>query len=447
MNRRRFLKYAAAGATVAGSTLAGYEFDRWQTSLSPPSISTRPVTESVTGPTVTREVTTTQTVRELVEPPRPTPVEEDVQVAAYYLTGWGTFPTRSSDWSLGAPYHALLGNYKSNDPIIADWHIMWARSHGIGAFFVPYSDARLAQRRTGWEYNLETGLMRAGFFNQIKFAVWFSVEPYWPGNPWGNNPNEIEELIKTTITYFASNFFHKQNYLKISDRPVLILGKYQYSADNLGLARTRNIAALSRAISEDAGFSPYLVGDLMQSWHDDPDIDQLVEDVDGVTAYNILDPGNLRWRKDNRGRPIVTGTYEEFVREYLSEIRFWSNYARDRKKAFIPPVCPGFTNRILFDKGIDNWLAEFTGSSAELFRKVCLGCKPYVDSSLNTVVVEAWNEFQEGSVIEPTTEQGFSYLQALRETFAKMPKEGWSPEIVPSQIYRHLRAHGRGRLD
>jgi len=45
MDRRRFLKYAAVGAAVAGSALAGYEFDRWQTSLERPSVTTRTVTE------------------------------------------------------------------------------------------------------------------------------------------------------------------------------------------------------------------------------------------------------------------------------------------------------------------------------------------------------------------------------------------------------------------
>jgi len=54
------LKYAASGAAVAGSFLAGYEFDGWQPAA-PPSISTKTATQSVTGPTLTETVTTTQT--------------------------------------------------------------------------------------------------------------------------------------------------------------------------------------------------------------------------------------------------------------------------------------------------------------------------------------------------------------------------------------------------
>ena len=62
MNRRRFLKYAAAGVAMVGSGLAGYEFDRWQTSLATPSVLTTTITETAMGPTSTRTVTGTQTV-------------------------------------------------------------------------------------------------------------------------------------------------------------------------------------------------------------------------------------------------------------------------------------------------------------------------------------------------------------------------------------------------
>jgi hypothetical protein len=57
LNRRRFLKYAAFGAAVAGSFLAGYELDRWQTSSAP-----RAPTSTVTK-TQTLSETLTETVR------------------------------------------------------------------------------------------------------------------------------------------------------------------------------------------------------------------------------------------------------------------------------------------------------------------------------------------------------------------------------------------------
>jgi len=54
MDRRRFLKYAGLGVAIAGSALAGYELNRWQTTLVPPSVST--VTQTLLE-------TTTETLR------------------------------------------------------------------------------------------------------------------------------------------------------------------------------------------------------------------------------------------------------------------------------------------------------------------------------------------------------------------------------------------------
>jgi murein DD-endopeptidase MepM/ murein hydrolase activator NlpD len=51
------LKYTAVSAAVAGSALAGYEFDRWQNSVVPASVSTRTVTEIQTpNETITETV-------------------------------------------------------------------------------------------------------------------------------------------------------------------------------------------------------------------------------------------------------------------------------------------------------------------------------------------------------------------------------------------------------
>jgi len=60
MDRRAFLKCAAAGVAVVSSAVAGYEFERWQTALVQPAVTTATVTETVTGPVST--VTKTRTM-------------------------------------------------------------------------------------------------------------------------------------------------------------------------------------------------------------------------------------------------------------------------------------------------------------------------------------------------------------------------------------------------
>jgi hypothetical protein len=63
MDRRRFLKYAAAGAAVIGSGVAGYELDRWQTSLVSPQVTKTQTLTETTAVTQTLIQTTTETTR------------------------------------------------------------------------------------------------------------------------------------------------------------------------------------------------------------------------------------------------------------------------------------------------------------------------------------------------------------------------------------------------
>lgn len=138
--------------------------------------------------------------------------ETNIHLATYYITGWGTFPgQRSSDWSLGTPLHPLIGEYRSNDPVVASQHINWAIDYGIEIFVIPYTDGRLAQLKTGWEYNLEIGLMKADNFNLIRFCIMFNNEPYW------SNPSELPDLTYRTnilchykILYQAKLFKDRQ---------------------------------------------------------------------------------------------------------------------------------------------------------------------------------------------------------------------------------------------
>jgi len=52
------------------------------------------------------------------------------------------------------------------------------------------------------------------------------------------------------------------------------------------------------------------------------------------------------------------------------------------------------------------------------------GAKQFMDSNASVpkiLMIEAWNEFGEGSYIEPTKKWGFSYLEAIKKVFTPTP--------------------------
>ena len=70
-----------------------------------------------------------------------------------------------------------------------------------------------------------------------------------------------------------------------------------------------------------------------------------------------------------------------------------------------------------------------TGSTPELFEKSLGKSRDYLNPE-RIVMIEAWNEWGEGSVLEPSVEQHFKYLEKVREVFC--PKAGAHRDVSPS---------------
>jgi len=73
-----------------------------------------------------------------------------------------------------------------------------------------------------------------------------------------------------------------------------------------------------------------------------------------------------------------------------------------------------------------------THSRPEKFYEMCQRAKDYVDPKLNAVIVECWNEFGEGTYIEPTTQFGFGYLDALCTAFCQ--DNSHHLDVTPRQL-------------
>lgn len=364
-------------------------------------------------------------------PPRP--VDSDIKVAAYHITGWGTGKGfKSMDWSLGAPYTPLLGRYTSDDPRVADWHIKWALEHGISAFLYFYSRPDF-----GWERCLEQGVMKSRFFDSIDFALLHCNDNFWPGNPFGMDPVQMDEASKVTLDYASMHLFPRRNYLSFEGRPIVILFRYWDFAYRFGIEKALFWARNVRQSAEDRGYDVYLMGDFVGwTWQHDDSANRLVSrELDALTAYNLGQPSGIPSKLDEKGNWTLVCPYEKMVEAYLREYEYWSSFAKNMGKGFVPTVPPGFDNSLMYEMGVDNWMMRLLDPTVQRFKVMCESAKRYAEENLNLVSVEAWNEFQEGSVVEPSMEFGFSFLDAIRDTYARMPTGGWPEEAIPGLVY------------
>jgi len=125
------------------------------------------------------------------------------------------------------------------------------------------------------------------------------------------------------------------------------------------------------------------------------------------------------------------GRYMEMSYEHLiaEGEKLWAHWRRLTEGRFWPTVMPGWDRRPWLR---DNDLLR-TGSTPDLFRKSLQHARNYVNAD-RVVMIEAWNEWGEGSILEPSVEHRFAYLDAVRSVFC--PGASEHRDLTPADLRR-----------
>ena len=320
---------------------------------------------------------------------KPVPVESEYVVGAYYWISWDTHKvlTHFMDWN-DSMFQPLLGQYNSTDTAVIDQHIKWAVENGISFFAVQF-----------YETQLKEGFLKADFLPYIKFAFIAPIEL---------SVSEDSEKMVHQIEWM-SKYFDRQQYLRINGKPVVFI-LIRYANSNLTPqeeGRLLDRIKDTKAFAQKTGQNLYLVG--VYSIGDgrfDRTSQKISQEFDAITVYNMPEAGGK------------STSYNIMVSTYKLQTNSWSQKAKATNISFIPTVIPGFDDSLSFQHRTRDWLVTRPGSTPKKFQTMCEAIKPYIDPNNKILMITAWNEFAEGSVIEPTKEFGFSYLEVIKQTFA-----------------------------
>ena len=337
-------------------------------------------------------------------PPRPVPTE--IKVGSYYFPGH----FHAGRWSPMATYGhpvPLLGYYRDGAPGVMDWHIKWAVEHGLSYFvFDWYYDYRTGHVS---EHNaaLDEGFLQAKYRNLMQFAV------FWCNEGETNQPPYTEDQLLTLARTLGQRYVRQPNYLRLGGQPALFISEPMRLWQSFGPGFRDLLPRLSRAAGLPEGTDLFLVG--KQS----DELDKLAQmGFSACTAYNYAGT-----RFTDTASPL-RATYDEMIGAYES---MWQKVTAAHALPYLVPVSPGWDSRPWY--GPRAFVR--TDPTPAKFRSMCERAKRHVDPELNLVISECWNEFGEGSFIEPTQEFGFGALDAIREVFAR--PGNWPPNVTPTE--------------
>ncbi len=314
--------------------------------------------------------------------------------------------------------------YVNSHPDVLAWHVRWMRESGVGAILFEFAAS-----------HDDSGAWKGLFFSNRTLELAFLGKAEIGGPPvdggpyadlmpfavmWTNfvgGPGMGTQFASPEIAdYLVSQYLVQPHYARIDGKPVL----FAWSVDVL-VEVTGSIEA-SRAYLETIreAARTHGVGEIMIIFvHDEVDPDTLVAlGADGLTAYVRYRLGDyeMTTRTSAEGKEI-----EESIEDYETHVRpgyrkMWEELApacAERGLTYLVPVAPSQDWRPI-DREWKSVVWE--GASPGGFEAMLGDARDAITRHdlRPIVIIEAWNEWGEGSYIEPSTEHGFAWLNALR---------------------------------
>lgn len=233
---------------------------------------------------------------------------------------------------------------------------------------------------------------------------------------WANDKSFTQDQWHAIVQHWINNYFRSPNYLRVGGKPVVFVLTYQGLAQNAAAQKTTVAAYLATAqrMARAAGLPElYFVAGF-----DDLSTTLVTDDApkDGFSAVSAYNMHRGPWRGERPGWDKLTRGYAALDRAYRQH---WAEGFRGSLPVVVPMVS-GWDRRPwggsadpLHDRSIAT-AAQF-GQHLAAARATMLANRAKAPLG----VICCWNEFGEGSFIEPTVGEGDTKLQQINRVFGR----------------------------
>jgi hypothetical protein len=365
--------------------------------------------------------------------------EPAIEVAAYYFPNY--HPDRRNDawhgkgWTEWDVVKAARPRYPGHrQPVVPEWgyfdesdpkwtakEIDLAADHGITTFIYDwywYEDGPYL------EDGLEKGFLQAPNNPRLKFGLmwanhdWLNIHPA----PFVNHP---ETLAKGRVSaagwdrltdHVVRTYFPRPNYWKLDGEPYFSIYEWKTFVDGLGGEEAAR-AALERfrAKTRAAGFPGLHLN--VSAWGVPKELD--------LKAWGIASAGTYAWI--HHFDPNRIGfPKSSYVKAAERNYEVWRELTARFPVPYHPNVSMGWDSspRTIQSDVYENrgypWTAIMEGNTPAAFREALAKAKEFLrrpEVKQRVLVLNAWNEWTEGSYLLPDTVHGTAYLKAIREVF------------------------------
>jgi len=365
---------------------------------------------------------------------------QDARNAAIHGPGWTEWElvkVAQPRWDGHAwPKTPLWGYTDEADPAQMAQKIAAAADHGVDAFLFDwyfYDDGPFLQR------GLDEGFLKAENNDRLKFALmwanhdWIDIHPakrgvrhhlHFPGTL---SPDGWETLTDTVI----EKYFSHPSYWTIDGAPYFSIYELRTFIDGMGgLEKAAAALARFRAKVRAAGFPDLHLNAVIWAIPILPNEQGLADPKAATQALGVSSITSYVWIHHVPVTfPIMP--YTECQAQYEAyRVKAAADYA---PVPYHPNVTMGWDSSArtvgtdMFDNSGYPYMGTLGGNTPAAFQQALLSAKDWLaaqDQAHPALTINAWNEWTEGSYLEPDTENQLGYLEAIKTVFGEAAPTG-----------------------
>jgi hypothetical protein len=376
--------------------------------------------------------------------------EPAVTVAAYYFPNFHIDPRNEqwhgegwTEWELlrlatprfaghDQPRVPLHGYLDEADPAVMESKIAMATGHGVGAFLFDwywYSGRPYLQRP------LESAFLPNATAHGMKFAVmwanhhWSNIHPWKRATPTTDleSGSVDAEQFEAATDYLLERYVGHPAYLRIDDRPYLSIYDLPTLVDGLGgVGPARAALDDLRKRADRAGLPELHLNAIVR---EQPVLPQDGIAIDGPTLVSQLGFDSVTsyvW-VHHHAMPTILTPYADILADAAVG---WETFAGTYDQPYFPNVTVGWdpSPRTVQSDGYDPELGYphtniISDASPEQFGLALEKARSFVQkTNAPLLTINAWNEWTEGSYLEPDTVHRYGHLEQIRRVFGPVPR-------------------------
>ncbi|TFE36411.1 hypothetical protein E2553_42360 [Paraburkholderia dipogonis] len=335
-------------------------------------------------------------------------IPENYTVGVYYFPGWKIAPPlfHKDPWRTIKKFperQPAIGWYEDGDPAVAEWQNQKMAAAGIN--LVIYDWYWLPNVGVELDHAIES-FRGLGNKRGVRYALM-----------WANHsgaPKSHQEFVEI-VNYWIGHYFSDPAYYKVERRPVVVIFA-PIGLDSMAKAMgksSNDLLVEADQLALKAGIPGIYFVAATEAVPGRADKMLPMAGYRALTAYNYQNgpTGENGLKRESRSYRELTLGYQES----------WEWILKNSPVPYWIPVTSGWDKRPW--GGSDVPEHDQSTSTPNLFKEHLLSAKAVMDHDIRktgrSVVICCWNEYGEGSYIEPTKKFGDAYINVVKDVFAK----------------------------